>query len=107
MELFLRRENVYRGAREAVKAVMPIYVKREPVSSSIIAIIISNSSLSSIASFYLAPRTIDANFVCPFGGWLGTAIFGSHIRSEQYSALSTWRDSARAAQYVEILINSR
>jgi hypothetical protein len=26
-----------------------------------------------------------------FRGWLGTAIFGSHIRSEQYSALGTWR----------------
>jgi hypothetical protein len=25
------------------------------------------------------------------GGWLGTAIFGSHIRSEQYSALGAWR----------------
>jgi hypothetical protein len=24
-------------------------------------------------------------------GWLGTAIFGSHIRSEQYSALGAWR----------------
>jgi hypothetical protein len=31
-------------------------------------------------------------------GCRGTAIFGSHIGSEQYSALGTWRDSARAVQ---------
>jgi hypothetical protein len=61
MEPLLRRANALQGAMEAVQAVTRFSVKKEPVSSSIIGIIIINSSLSLISLCYLAPRTIDAN----------------------------------------------
>jgi hypothetical protein len=56
MELFLRRGNAQRGAREAVQAAMYVYVKKEPVSSSIIAIATANSSLSPISLFVLGAK---------------------------------------------------
>jgi hypothetical protein len=67
MELLLWGANVQQGAKEAVQAVIYIFVKKKPVSSSTIVIVIINSSQLPISPFYLAPRIVNANFGCQFG----------------------------------------